>query len=39
MLWVLTCFDGFDLLYTDRGLPVDEVVDVLLTTAERTLCR
>jgi AcrR family transcriptional regulator len=39
LLWLLTSFDSFDLLYTGRGLSVDDVVEVLVTTAERTLCR
>jgi AcrR family transcriptional regulator len=39
VLWVLTSFDSFDLLYTGRGLSVDEVADVLVDTAERTLYR
>ena len=39
LLWLLTRFDGFDVLYTGRGLPLDEVVDVLTTTAERSLYR
>jgi AcrR family transcriptional regulator len=39
LLWVLTSFDGFDLLYTGRGLSTDEVSRVLITTAERSLCR
>jgi AcrR family transcriptional regulator len=39
LLWVLTSFDSFDLLYTGRGLPTDEVVRVLTATAERSLCR
>lgn len=25
LLWLLTSFDSFDLLYTGRALPVDEV--------------
>jgi AcrR family transcriptional regulator len=37
--WLLTSFDAFDLLYTGRGLPADEVARVLLRTAERALCR
>jgi hypothetical protein len=36
---VLTSFDTFDLLYTSRGMSADEVADVLITTAERTLWR
>jgi hypothetical protein len=36
-LWVLTSFDGFDLLFTGRGLPLDEVVRLLVTAAERAL--
>ena len=39
VLWVLCSFDSFDALFTGRGLPVDEVVDRLATTAERALCR
>ncbi len=39
LLWVLTSFDTFDLLYTGRGLPATEVADVLITAAERALCR
>jgi hypothetical protein len=38
VLWVLTSFDAFDLLYTDRGLPEEEVVRLLTLTAERTVC-
>ena len=39
LLWVLTSFDSFDLLYTGRALPVDKVARTLITTAERSLCR
>ena len=39
LLWVLAGFDCFDSLYTGRGLSADEVAHVLVTTAERTLCR
>lgn len=39
VLWMLTSFESLDLLVTGRGLSVDEVVDRLQTTAERTLCR
>jgi hypothetical protein len=39
LLWVLTSFDSFDLLYTGRGLSVDKVARTLVTTAERSLCR
>jgi AcrR family transcriptional regulator len=38
LLWVLTSFDSFDLLYTGRALSVDRVVKTLATTAERSLC-
>ena len=34
-----TSFESFDLLYTGRGLPVDEVAEALVTAAERSLCR
>ena len=37
ILWVLSSFESFDLLYTGRGLAVDAVVDVLMSTAERAL--
>jgi AcrR family transcriptional regulator len=37
ILWVLTSFESFDLLYTGRGLSVDEVADILTATAERAL--
>ena len=39
MLFVMTSFDAFDLLYTGRGLPVDEVGRLLGGTAERAVCR
>ena len=37
VLWVLTSFESFDLLYTGRGLPLDDVVERLAETAERAL--
>ena len=39
LLWVLTSFDSFDLLYTGRALAVEEVADRLVDTAERGLLR
>jgi hypothetical protein len=39
VLWLLTSFDAFDVLYTGRSMPAEEVADTLTTTAERTLCR
>jgi AcrR family transcriptional regulator len=39
MLWMLSSFDTFDVLYTGRGLPTDEVADRLITMAERALLR
>jgi AcrR family transcriptional regulator len=39
VLWMLTGFDSFDLLFAGRGLPADEVADILIDIAERTLCR
>ena len=39
VLWVIASFDGFDLLYTGRGLPLEEVVRLLIATAERSLLR
>ena len=39
VLWLMTSFDAFDLLYTGRGMSADEVTRMLVTTAERTLLR
>ena len=39
ILFVLTSFDAFDLLYAGRGLEADEVGRVLAATAERAVCR
>ena len=37
VLWVLSSFESFDLLYTGRGLSVDAIVELLTATAERAL--
>jgi AcrR family transcriptional regulator len=39
LLWLLTSFDSFDLLYTGRALSREETATTLITTAERSLCR
>ena len=39
LLWLLTSFDGFDLLYTGRDLSTGKTATTLITTAERSLCR
>jgi AcrR family transcriptional regulator len=39
VLWLLTSFDSFDLLYTGRQLPTEHVAATLINTAEHTLCR
>ena len=39
LLWMLTSFEAFDRLHTDRGMSVDRAADVIATTAERALCR
>jgi AcrR family transcriptional regulator len=39
LLWVLTSFDTFDLLYTDRKQDLAAVTDLLVETAERTLLK
>jgi AcrR family transcriptional regulator len=39
LLWLLASFDSFDQLYTGRALPAGDVAQVLITTAERSLCR
>jgi AcrR family transcriptional regulator len=36
-LWVLTSFDGFDLLYSGRGLSANEVARILVDIADRTV--
>jgi AcrR family transcriptional regulator len=38
LLWLLTSFDSFDLLYTGRDLPAVETAEMLVTTAERAVC-
>jgi AcrR family transcriptional regulator len=37
LIWLLASFDAFDVLYTGRGLTVDEIVDLFTMTAERAL--
>ena len=39
ILWVLTSFDSFDLLYTGKGLSAEAVADMLFATAERALLK
>jgi AcrR family transcriptional regulator len=39
VLWLITSFDAFDLLYTARGLTIDDVARLLVATAERAVCR
>jgi AcrR family transcriptional regulator len=39
VLWVLCSFEAFDLLYTGCALDLDDVVDLLATTAETALCK
>jgi AcrR family transcriptional regulator len=38
LLWILTSFEAYDMLATGRGLSADEAADLLIDTAERTLC-
>jgi AcrR family transcriptional regulator len=38
LLWVLTSFESFDLLYTGRGLSSEAVADLLFSTADAALC-
>jgi AcrR family transcriptional regulator len=38
-LWVLTSFESFDLLHTDRGLAPAAVAELLIETAERALLK
>ena len=37
ILWVITSFESFDLLYDGRGLPLDTVVERLTAIAERAV--
>lgn len=39
LLCLLTSFDSFDLLLTGRGLSAAKAAELLITTAERALCR
>ena len=39
VMWMLASFGSFDALYTGRSLSAEQVIDILTTTAERTLCR
>jgi AcrR family transcriptional regulator len=39
ILWILTSFESFDTLATDRGLAPDEIAALLNRTAERALYR
>lgn len=39
LLWLLTSFESFDLLYTGRDRAPYEIAQTLITTAERSLCR
>jgi hypothetical protein len=38
-LWVMTSFDAFDLLFTGRGLSLEETTRLLAGAAERALLR
>lgn len=39
VLWTLLSFGRFDLLYSGRELSIDQAVDLIVTTAERALCK
>jgi AcrR family transcriptional regulator len=39
LLYLLTSFDSFDLLYTGRSLSIEETATTLISTADRSLCR
>jgi AcrR family transcriptional regulator len=39
LLWLLTSFDSFDQLYTGRKLSPGDTAELLVTAAERGLCR
>ncbi len=37
VLWMLCSFECFDLLYTARGLTIDDTINTLITTIERAM--
>lgn len=39
LLWLLTSFNSFDLLYTGRDLSTEKNATTLIATADRSLCR
>lgn len=39
VLWMICSFDAFDLLFTGRQLSADETIEILIATAEATVCR
>jgi AcrR family transcriptional regulator len=39
LLWLLTSFDSFDQLYTGRKLSPEDTAELVVTAAERGLCR
>jgi len=39
LLWMLTSFEAFDMLHTERGMSINRAADIIATTAERALCR
>jgi len=38
-IWIAASFEAFDLLYSGRGLPPDQVAEILVEGAERAVCR
>jgi len=39
VLWMLCSFDTFDSFYSERGMSVDETIELIVDTAERAVCR
>jgi AcrR family transcriptional regulator len=39
VLWIAASFDAFDLLHSGRGLPPDQIAEILVEGAERAICR
>ena len=39
VLWMLCSFESFDSLHTGRRLSVERTIELIITAAERTLCR
>lgn len=39
VIWIAASFEAFDLLHSGRGLPADQIAEILVDGVERTICR